>query len=286
MASQSARHGSHLSAGGQLGVCSWSLQPQTPADLASQLKATGLRHVQLALDPLRENPAVWAHAIPLLRDAGFEILSGMFGCAGEDYTTLESIQRTGGLAPDATWEQNRAHMLATADTASRYGLRLITFHAGFVPHDPDHPDFKKMSGRLKEAVAIFKNRGIQLGLETGQETAPALLALLESLDGPGLGVNFDPANMILYDKGNPVEAVRKLGPRIRQVHVKDAVRTRAPGTWGQEVPAGKGDVDWPSFFSALKEVPFTGNFIIEREAGEQRVEDVRTAATLWRKFNA
>ncbi|MGD0044716.1 MAG: TIM barrel protein, partial [Isosphaeraceae bacterium] len=126
-----------------------------------------------------------------------------------------------------------------------------------------------------------------LGLETGQETAAVLLGLLEKLDRPNVGVNFDPANMLLYDKGNPIEALRLLGPWVRQVHIKDALRTRVPGTWGQEVPAGTGEVDWRAFFATLEAIGFQGDCVIEREAGDQRVKDIRTAqATVQRASGA
>ncbi len=104
--------------------------------------------------------------------------------------------------------------------------------------------------------------------------------MLEKLNKKNVGVNFDPANMLLYDKGNPVAAARALGPWIRQVHIKDARRTAHPDSWGDEVPAGTGEVDWPAFFTALREVNFTGNLVIEREAGNQRVEDIRRAKAL------
>jgi sugar phosphate isomerase/epimerase len=97
-------------------------------------------------------------------------------------------------------------------------------------------------------------------------------------------VNFDPANMLLYDKGNPIEALRTLGPWIRQVHIKDAVRTTTPGTWGDEVVAGQGEVDWPAFFKTLQETGFAGDLCIEREAGMNRVEDIRAARELVEKI--
>jgi sugar phosphate isomerase/epimerase len=90
-------------------------------------------------------------------------------------------------------------------------------------------------------------------------------------------VNFDPANMILYAKGDPIAALRMLGPWIRSLHIKDARRTKVPGTWGEEVPVGTGEVNWRAFFATLRELNYQGNFVIEREAGNQRVADVRTA---------
>jgi L-ribulose-5-phosphate 3-epimerase len=261
----------------RLAVCSWSLQPTSPQDLIAKLQTTGICRVQLALDPLRETPAVWGQAAALLRQNGVAIASGMFGCVGEDYSTLETIRSTGGIAPDATWEQNWTNIQTTAALARELGLKLVTFHAGFLPHEEWDPAFTKLLRRLAETAEAFQAAGIALGLETGQETAPVLVQLLQKLGRANVGVNFDPANMILYDKGNPIAALRQLGPWIRQVHIKDARRTKVPGTWGEEVAAGTGEVDWPAFFATLRELNFTGDLVIEREAGSQRAADICTA---------
>ena len=156
----------------------------------------------------------------------------------------------------------------------------MTFHAGFVPHDSAHPDFAKLVRRVAVVAGIFSAKGIQLGLETGQETAAALVEFLRVVNAPNVGVNFDPANMLLYGKGDPVEAVRMLGPWIRQVHIKDANRTRTPGMWGAEVRTGTGEVDWPDFFAAVAETGFRGNLVIERESGAERIADICTARDL------
>jgi sugar phosphate isomerase/epimerase len=261
----------------RLAVCSWSLHPENPIDLIKKLAATGIPRVQLALDPLRNSPGAWGQTAELLRQSGIEIASGMFGCAGEDYSTLETIRLTGGIAPDATWDKNWETIQATATLARGLGLKLVTFHAGFVPHDEKDPHFAKMVKRLQAAAGAFEKEGITLGLETGQETATDLAHLLGKLKRSNVSVNFDPANMILYDKGDPIAALRLLGPWIRQVHIKDARRTKVPGTWGQEVTAGTGEVDWPAFFATLKEANFAGDFVIEREAGDQRIADIKAA---------
>lgn len=236
--------------------------------------------MQLALDPLREAPAVWGAAAELFQQSGIAIVSGMFGCVGEDYSTLDTIRLTGGIAPDATWEQNRQHIHATLALAQQLGLKLVTFHAGFLPHDQRDPNFAKLNERLGEVAEIFGAHSIALALETGQETAAELRAFLSKLNRPNLGVNFDPANMLLYDKGNPIDALSTLGPWIRQVHIKDARRTKVAGTWGEEVVAGTGEVDWRAFFQTLQQVGFKGDLCIEREAGDQRVADIRAARAM------
>jgi sugar phosphate isomerase/epimerase len=270
----------------RLAVCSWSLQPANPQNLIAQLQATGIRRVQLALDPLRESPGVWGETAALFRQSDITIVSGMFGCVGEDYSTLDTIRATGGIAPDATWEQNWANIRATATLTQQLGLKLVMFHAGFLPHEETDPNFAKMLWRLAETADVFQAANIALGLETGQETAPVLVQLLRKLKRPNVGVNFDPANMILYDKGDPIDALRTLGPWIRSLHIKDARRTKVPGTWGEEVAVGTGEVDWRAFFTTLKELNYQGSFVIEREAGSQRVADIRTAKEVVTKLGA
>ena len=261
----------------RLAVCSWSLQPTHPLDLVQKLQETGLARVQLALDPLRASPKAWGETEKILRDYGVTVVSGMVTCLGEDYSSLDSIRRTGGIAPDATWKQNLKNFGACAAIAKKLGLKLVTFHAGFLPPDESHPKFGKMLQRLEVVADLFMAQNLLLGLETGQETAPELAALLHKLNHPNIGVNFDPANMILYDKGDPVKALHTLAPWVRQVHVKDARRTKLPGTWGQEVPVGTGDMEWRAFFSTFKHVVFNVNMAIEREYGNNRVADIRAA---------
>ncbi len=257
----------------RLAVCSWSLQPANADELLSHLRTLELPRVQLALDPMLESPGLWDGFPP----AGVTVVSGMFGTFGEDYTTLESIRETGGVVPDLHWERNWRHIQAAAALAADLGLSMVSFHAGFLPHEKTDPDYTKLKQRLAEIAACFAAKHITLALETGQETAASLRSFLEDLACPNVGVNFDPANMILYGKGDPIEAMRLLGPWIRQVHIKDAIPARIPGTWGEEVVAGTGGVDWKAFFSTLEQLGYAGDFCIEREAGNQRAADILTA---------
>jgi sugar phosphate isomerase/epimerase len=256
----------------KLAVCSWSLRPKNAAELSTHLDAIGLRRVQIALDPIRRSPSDWN---PLPQNV--ELVSGMIATVGEDYSTLESIQRTGGVVPDATWPENWRNIQANAQIAHELGLKLVTFHAGFLPHDPADARFGILIDRLRSIAGLFAADGISLGLETGQETADTLALFLLKLDRPNVGVNFDPANMILYGKGDPIGALQKLAPWLKQCHIKDAVKTKNPGEWGREVPVGTGEVDWPAFLNVLNRLNFCGDLAIEREAGDQRVIDICAA---------
>jgi L-ribulose-5-phosphate 3-epimerase len=261
----------------RLAVCSWSLQPNSPDELIDKLEQIGIPRVQLALDPIREQPKVWGQIGDQLRAAGFTIVSGMIGFVGEDYTTMETIHATGGVAPDETWDENWENVPKAAEISTALGINLVTFHAGFLPPDDKDPAYTKMHHRLDLIADVFAAKNIDVAFETGQETAAVLLDFLKKLGRKNVGVNFDPANMILYDKGNPIDALREVGAWLKQIHIKDGARTKVPGTWGEEVVAGTGEVPWREFFTTLKQLSFAGHCCIEREAGHSRVEDIRAA---------
>jgi len=260
----------------RLAVCSWSLHPADPAELIRQMQQLEMDKIQLGLDPLRAEEE-WAGAGAQLAEAGLKVVSGMFGCEGEDYSTLESIRRTGGIVPDETWATNWQNIQKTVPIAQSLGLKLVSFHAGFLPEERSDPAYGKLVDRLTQIAGAFAAEGFDLAFETGQEDAATLKGFLDRLALPNLGVNFDPANMILYAKGDPVESVKILMGYLKQVHVKDAVKTATPGEWGQEVIVGTGEVAWEAFFAALEAGGFTGCLAIEREAGDDRVADIKAA---------
>lgn len=253
------------------------MHPKSPDDLIDQLRQATLTKVQLALAPLVTEPATWSRAGETLSDAGIAIASGMMGTVGEDYSTIASIRKTGGVLPDETWPATLERMKKAGPIAKSLGLKLVTFHAGFVPLDSKDPVFKKVVERVATIADIFKSNGADIALETGQERAADLDAFLKALNRPEIGVNFDPANMILYSSGDPVDAVKRLMPYVKQVHLKDATPGPDAETWGKEVPVGTGAVDWKAFFAVLKAGGYEGDYIIEREAGDQRIPDILKA---------
>lgn len=124
----------------------------------------------------------------------------------------------------------------------------------------------------------LRQRNIVLALETGQESASELLQFLNDLPGENVAVNFDPANMLLYGSGAPIEAITTLSRHIRHVHVKDAVASKRQGIeWGTEVPIGTGEVIFGELLPALEWIDYTGPLVIEREAGDDPVSDIRSA---------
>jgi len=262
-----------------IAVCSWSLRASNSAMLVERVQATGAKAVQLALTPIADWDAAWGDTFARLADAGIEVVSGMLETVGEDYSTLDTIRASGGVVPDATWPATRTRAIEVARVAGKNKVRLVTFHAGFIPHE-EGAQRDELFARLREIARIYRDHGARIAFETGQESADTLAHALDLLGDDTIGVNFDPANMILYGMGDPVAAVARLAPRVAQVHVKDALPTATAGTWGSEVRVGTGAVDWKRFLAALASVPATVRLAVEREAGEDRIDDIRAAIEL------
>ena len=259
-----------------LSVCSWSLRTDLNG-VAQAMKQLGISRVNLALKPaFREDGDAYLEAV---RAQPWTVSAATIGFFHEDYSSLESIRATGGIVPDEHWDENREMVLRAIDITATLGVPFLTLHAGFI-EDDDPVKAQHFRDRVVRLADAAGERGIALLMETGQETAKCLRDLLEELNHPALGINFDPANMILYGKGDPVEAVRMLGRWIRHVHIKDAIATKIPGTWGTEVPWGRGQVGSASFLHALETIGYNGALAIEREAGDNRLEDIRQAAGL------
>jgi sugar phosphate isomerase/epimerase len=253
-----------------IGVCSWSLQVKSIPELKRLLGQLGVDVVQIACgDP---HHAAWDEGERMpeaARAAGFRMSGAMLGFPGEDYTTPETIQKTGGFGDPATRPERLERFRWALDRTRALGLGDVMLHAGFLPepHDPDRKPFLDTLGQVSE---LAREKGVTVAFETGQETAELLRRTLSDLKCANLKVNFDPANMLLYDKGDPLKAVEILGPDIQSVHIKDANRPTTPGQWGQEVPLGKGQVNIRQFVKTLKKVGYRGPLCIEREVGDQR----------------
>ena len=267
-----------------IGVCSWSLRPKNMSDLVSSLERLGLRHVQLSLRELLELDASDRNAqLDILRGAGVELTAGMISFADEDYSTIAVIKQTGGYVSDESWQPRRELTEQAGRFSKELGLKMVSTHIGFVPPSSD-AKYGTMVERISDIARILADFNLDLLMETGQESASELLQFLNDVQPRNLAVNFDPANMILYGAGDPVDAVKTLGRHIRHVHIKDAIASNQPGTnWGEEVPFGTGEVPVDEFLVTLREVGYAGPLVIEREAGTDRVGDIAFAIETLRR---
>lgn len=259
----------------QIGVCTWSLAiPDLGKTLATVKDTLKLNVIHLGFfdDGYKEPNKI----IDMVKASGLTVSATCVGFAGEDYASIARIAQTGGYMPDDAFEDRYAKTVAVADITTKLGTDMLSVHIGFVPEDHKDPKHGIMVDRIRRLADALGQRGVKLVMETGQESPESLVAFMDEVARPNLGVNFDPANMILYGMGDPVEALRLLMPHVMQVHLKDATPTATPGQWGAEVPLGTGAVDWKAFFRVLNDAAWNGNLCIEREAGEQRIEDIRS----------
>ncbi len=254
-----------------IAICTWSLINNLDA-IRMVMHSSGLSHLHLDIAAADS----FAEAIV---EEGWQVTSTMVTFPQEDYSTLQRIRETGGIVPDACWERNRDIALDAIRKTAAIGVSQLSTHIGFIDHT-DPAGYAVLRARMLELADAAADAGILLLLETGQESAVDLRHCLEDLNHSALGVNFDPANMILYDKGNPIEAVAVLAPWIHHVHVKDASRTSAPGEWGTEEAWGNGEVPHVEFLRSLGQIDHEIALAIEREAGDRRVEDIQQAASL------
>jgi L-ribulose-5-phosphate 3-epimerase len=259
-----------------LGVCSWSLQVKNIPELARFLGQLGTNVVQIACgDPHHASWDEGDHMPDAARSSGIVMTSAMLGFPGEDYTSPQTIKKTGGFSDPSLRTERLSRLKWALDRTRALGLNSLTLHAGFLPA-ADDPGRTSFIDTLAHAGRLAAAHDVTLAFETGQETADLLRATLDELHSPYVKVNFDPANMLLYDMGDPIRAVEILAPDIQSVHVKDARRPRFAGQWGEEVPLGEGEVNIRKFIGALKRNGFTGPLIVEREVGDQaaRLRDV------------
>jgi sugar phosphate isomerase/epimerase len=259
-----------------IGVCSWSLQVTSIPELKGFLDRLGIDVVQIACgDP---HHASWdeGDAMPAAaKAAGFRMSGAMLGFPGEDYTTPATIEKTGGFGDPATRPERLERFKWGLRRTKDLGQSDIMLHAGFIP-EPGSPDRTSFLDTMAQVSGLAARDGITVAFETGQESAALLRRTLDELKAPNLKVNFDPANMLLYDKDDPLKAVELLAPDIRSVHVKDANRPPKSGVWGEEVPLGRGQTNTREFVKALKRVGYRGPMCIEREVGtqEERFHDI------------
>ncbi len=225
-------------------------------------------------------------------DAGIEITVVFGGFEGESYADIPTTAKTVGLVPDATRAERVQEMKEISDFARLLGCKTVGLHIGFVPEDRTTSSYKNLLEATKDLLDHVAANGQQLNLETGQETAYHLLEFIADVGRGNLFINYDPANMILYGTGDPIEALKKVGKYVRSVHCKDA-KWAAPDqrgkAWGSEVPLGEGDVGIETYLRTLKDLGYTGPLTIEREIAhdrERQKADIGHAVNLLRDLRA
>lgn len=231
----------------------------------------GVPTIQLhAPHPQSRTPEKARAFLDKLKEYGITLTAVFGGFEGESYADIPTVSRTVGLVPPETRAARVKEMKAISDFAKLLGCKVIALHVGFVPHDAGNALFKEVVAVTQDVCDHAKQNGQALHLETGQESADALLQFIAATGRDNLFINFDPANMILYGTEEPIAALRKVGKFVRSVHCKDGTWAKHPGKeWGCEVPLGQGDVGMYNYLKTLKEIGYTGPLTIEREIPQE-----------------
>ncbi len=205
-----------------------------------------------------------------LSDFDIRITAVFGGFEGESYADIPTVTRTVGLVPPETRADRTKEMKEIADFARLLGVDVVALHLGFVPHEPSDPLYGEVLSVTRELCDHCQSQNQNVHLETGQESADSLLQFITGTQRDNLFINFDPANMILYGSGEPIEALEKVGRYVHSVHCKDGKWAANPGNeWGQEVPLGEGDVDMERYLRTLDKIGYHGPLTIEREIPQE-----------------
>ena len=211
------------------------------------------------------------------RRYGVEITTLWVGSAGRHVWDFVEGPATIGLVPAATRAQRVAILRRGSDFARLAGVSSVTTHVGFIPENLSDPAYADVVAALKEVAAHCLSNGQSFWFETGQETPVVLLRTIHEVGAANLGINLDPANLLMYGKGNPVDALDVFGRYVRGVHAKDGEYPTDGRHLGVEKPLGEGRVDFPRLLARLKALGYDGALTIEREiSGAQQVEDIKS----------
>jgi sugar phosphate isomerase/epimerase len=266
----------------EIGVMFWADNAKSPAETIREQQELGVNAGQLGIPgeyEINGKAAAWQQAAD---SAGFAIVTVVCAYTGESYADMPTVQRTVGFIPPATRAEREQRTLAASDFAAAIGVKSIGCHVGFVPEDESDPDYAAVRDLVRRISDRAAANGQTFALETGQEPADVLLRFLKDCGRANLKINFDPANMILYGTGDPIQALEVLAPNVVSVHCKD-------GNWppqdvktalGTEPALGQGAVGIPNFIAKLKQVGYQGILSVEREGAsskEERASDIRKA---------
>src|SRR5438270_6236437 len=254
-----------------------------PDAAMAKVRDLGLPTSQVFMDEFE--PELVKRLRQALEKHQIEATSLVIGGPGKEVWDFYQGPLTIGLVPRETRAARIAHIKKASDFAKECGITAVQTHCGFIPENPNDPVYKETIGALREVVGYCKNNDQNFRYETGQETPITLVRAIQDVGFDNQGVNFDLASLILYGKADPVDAIELLGPYVQGIHAKDGLWPTDPKRRGEEVPIGKGRVDFPHIISRLKEIDYRGAVTIEREiSGPQQMEDIRAAKTYLEKL--
>lgn len=257
----------------RLGLVTRVRKGEAPDIAVSRVKSLGFPTCQIGIQGLKLSDAKPLKSA--LARHGVEATAIMELGPGRMVWNFTEGPFTIGLVPAETRRARIDALKLAIDVAADAGIPALQTHLGFIPEVPGDPSFAETITAVREVALHAKGKGVWIHCETGQETPVTLLRLIETVGTGNLGVNLDTANLILYGKGNPVDAIDVIGKYVRGIHAKDGLFPSDPNDLGKEVPIGTGKVDFPTVIQRLRDLRYSGAITIEREIqGSRQVEDI------------
>ncbi len=216
-----------------------------------------------------------------LHTYGVTVSSFWAGWTGKGVWNFYDGPATLGIVPEYARFQRILELKAGSDFAKKIGASQLATHAGFLPENPCAENYRGVICALREVAQHCKDNGQYFLFETGQETPVALRRVIEDVGLDNLGINLDPANLILYGKANPVDALDTIGEYVRDVHGKDGCYPTNGHDLGEEMPLGEGKVNFPALVAKLKALGYDRTITIEREiSGDRQKKDILAGKAL------
>ncbi|MFW6279128.1 MAG: sugar phosphate isomerase/epimerase family protein [Bacillota bacterium] len=216
-----------------------------------------------------------------------EINISAFWCGwpGPAHWNFQEGPVTLGLVPEVYQFERMKVLKKGSDFARAIAVDKVVTHVGFIPENPNKESYKRAVEAVKDVARHCQQNGQKFLFETGQETPITLLRLIEDVGLDNLGINLDPANLLMYGKANPVDALDVFGEYVQGVHAKDGEYPVSGDQLGPEKPLGEGRVDFPVLIKKLKELGYEGTLTIEREiSGAQQLEDIKKGREYLQQF--
>ena len=260
----------------EIGVLAMLRKGQNPFPAIREL---GLKTAQLQnWDMTNLNPETAEKVKNDIAGSGIRLAAFWGGYTGRIVWNSYGGPVTCGLVPRDQRARRVDELKKGAEFAARIGAPALITHCGFIPESPMDPLYTETVNAIYDVARHCKELGIGFWFESGQETPLTLLRTIEDVGLDNLGVNLDTANLILYGRGNPVDALEVVGKYVRNLHVKDGMFPTDGHSLGKEVPFGEGRADFDKIIQKLYALNFTGELIIEREiSGPRQISDIQLA---------
>ena len=260
----------------KIGTCITFADIETMEESIAKLKRNGFDSCQI----ISWIPAIWTDEnakklSALIEKYGITVSAFWAGWEGPKEWNFTAGPLTLGLVPPEYRYVRMQNLCDGADFAKKLGVTDIVTHMGFIPENPSDPNWPGLCAAIRHVAKHLKAQDQYLLFETGQETPVTMLRCFEAVGTDNLGVNLDTANLILYGKANPVDALDVFGTYVRNIHAKDGIYPVCGTQLGKETKLGQGKVNFRAFFRKLRELGYDGHITIEREIrGEQQLKDI------------